>query len=130
MRTTLATLLFGIVACSHSQPAAQTPGTPGAATEPGTTADADEQIDPTLPSWAPRACSGYHAAVVRALSCDEIAQPARDLIKKTYDARHDGWQALTDAPQGKIDEIGKQCRDDAQSVRTEHAGKCGMTAAR
>lgn len=134
MRITLTALLLGIVACSHSQPAPQSPpsaepvaGAPGGS---GAVASEGPEVDPTLPSWAPRSCKGYHAAVVNALVCEEIAQGTRDLIKKTYEDRNHGWQAVEDAPQGRIAEIGKQCTDDAALVRAEHAGKCGMTAAR
>ena len=134
MRTTLLALLFGIVACSHTQPAPQASvpasGAPTVPTEAVTTADDEPAVDPTLPSWAPRSCTHYHAVVVRALACGEIAQGTRDLIKQTYDTRTQSWQALQDAPQGKIAEIGKQCTGDAQLVRAEHAGKCGATAER
>lgn len=134
MKTTIAALLFGIVACSHSQPAPQAPapGTTASTGAPAPTAPAEDEptVDPTLPSWAPRSCNRYHRVVVEALACGEIAQATRDLIKKTYDERDRSWHALEDAPQGKIAEIGKQCTADADLVRTEHAGKCGMTANR
>ena len=131
MKTSLALLLFGIVACSHSKPASQTPATgetsSTAAAEP--TAP-DNQVDPTMPSWAPKACKDYHTAVVDALACGEIAQATRDLIKKTYSERHASWQQLEDAPQGKIAEFAKQCTDDSALVHTEQSGKCVTPAAK
>jgi len=129
MKTTLALLVTGLLACSHSQPASQTPATSTGSTTGAEPATPANQVDPTLPSWAPKACHDYHTAVVNALACGEIAQATRDLIKKTYDERHASWQQLEDAPQGKIAEFAKQCTDDSALVHTEQVNKCGVTAA-
>lgn len=115
----LSALVFG--ACSHHSNDATTPsGTSTAASD----SDADPMVDPTLPSWAPRSCKAYHAAVVNLLACEAVPQDARDAAKAKYDADHATWQAMQDQPQGAIEQVRQRCADDATAVRAQMTGKC------
>jgi hypothetical protein len=110
-------LLFA--ACSHRSGDATTPG--GAATA---ASDTEPAVDPTLPSWAPRSCSGYHAAVIKLAACEAVPQETRDAATAKYDADHAKWQAMQDQPQGAIDEVGQYCSTEMKAAQEQMSGKC------
>ena len=115
---------LALTACSHHQSAPTTP----ASSSSEVSAEDEPAVDPTLPSWAPRSCSAYHAEVVQAAACEEIAQATRDSIKRKYDTANDAWQAMHDAPPGELDAIKVICVEDAKSVHRERVGKCAVSA--
>ncbi len=115
----ISALLFA--ACSHRANDATSPNAPPTvASDPET----DPAVDPTLPSWAPRSCAGYHTAVVKLVACDAVPREARDAAKAKYDADHARWQAMQDQPQGAIEEVRQRCADDAKAAREQMSGKC------
>jgi hypothetical protein len=111
-------LLFG--ACSHQNKDATTPSEPAS----GAGAEAEPSVDPTLPSWAPRSCTTYHAVVVKLVACEAVPQETRDGVKAKYDADHAKWQAMQDQPQGAIEEVGQRCVEDAAAVRAQLSATC------
>lgn len=115
----ISALFFG--ACSHHSNDAKAPGGTSTAASDN---DQEPPVDPTLPSWAPRSCSGYHAAVVKLIDCEAVSQDTRDAAKSKYDAEHAKWQAMQDAPQGAIEEIRQSCADDTKAVRDQMNEKC------
>ncbi|MBC7976018.1 MAG: hypothetical protein H7138_13685 [Myxococcales bacterium] len=116
----MSALLFG--ACSHQNKDATTPS--GSATSASGAGAEDPMVDPTLPSWAPRSCRVYHAAVVKLVGCEGVAQEARDSAKAKYDADHAKWQAMQDQEQAALDAVGQGCTDDAASVRAQLTDAC------
>jgi hypothetical protein len=115
----ISALLFG--ACSHRSNDATAPSGPStAASGP----DTEPPVDPTLPSWAPRSCTGYHAAVVKLIDCDAVPQETRDAARSKYDADHAKWQAMQDVTQAAIEEVRQSCADDAKVVREQMNEKC------
>jgi hypothetical protein len=121
MKTVIVVSALFFVACSHHSSDATTPsGTRAAASE----ADSDPVVDPTLPSWAPRSCSNYHAAVVKLLGCEAVPRDARDAAKAKYDADHAKWQAMQEQPQGAIEDVRQSCADDAKTVRGQLTDSC------
>ncbi|MFT3693995.1 MAG: hypothetical protein QM831_12700 [Kofleriaceae bacterium] len=113
----LCALGFG---CHHDAPSASTtPQTASAGSD-----DDGPDVDPTMPSWAPRSCKGYHAAVVVMANCKDVDQAARDAIAQKYDADNKAWHDMTNATQADIDQVGVSCRDSRKSVRDQMAGKC------
>ena len=129
MKLTLA--LFALVACSHQEPAATTPPatSPAQPTETVAAADPEPMVDPTLPSWAPRSCSGYHAAVVRALDCDAIGATKRAQIKADYDVEHAKWVAMHDEAPETVNQVGETCQSDLKSLRVIYDAQCTTAAA-
>ncbi len=128
MKRLLICSLFGLFACHHDA-APQTPGSSTGTTGEGGTAQAGDEdegpaVDPTLPSWAPRSCKGYHAAVVKIAACNDIDQAARDQATKKYDADNKGWHDMTNASQSDLDQVQTACRDSRKSVNEQMAGKC------
>jgi arginine decarboxylase-like protein len=117
------TLVIALAACGGKSSDSTTTPTSGS----GDTA-ADDMVDPTLPSWAPRSCKAYHTVVVKAVDCTEMEQAARDEIKAKYEASNTAWHDLQDAKQEQIDQIGTACTADAQQLRGQAAGKCGIAA--
>jgi hypothetical protein len=116
----ISALFFG--ACSsHRSNDATTPSGPSTS---ASGAEADPAVDPTLPSWAPRSCTDYHAAVVKLVACEAVPQDTRDAAKAKYDADHAKWQAMQDEPQGAIEEVRQACADDAKAVGDQMSGKC------
>lgn len=123
MKTLIASLLFAVLvsgaACSHhgAQPATPTTGSNAeAATDP--------DIDPTLPSWAPASCKGYHTNVVKLAACTDIGQDVRDKVAAKYDADNKSWQGLTNAQQSDLDQVKASCSDQAASVKAQMTGHC------
>lgn len=116
MKTVLALILFGSLTagCSHHD---KGPTGAGSAADPA-------MVDPTLPSWAPKSCADYHAAVVNALACAGIEQASRDQIKSSYDTANTSWHEMHDAQQSDIDKVRASCETEAQSVRAAMEGKC------
>jgi predicted lipoprotein len=110
-------LVLALAACGGKSSDSKTTPTPGEAA-------ADDMIDPTLPSWAPRSCKAYHTAVVKAYDCTEIAQATRDDIKAKYEAANTSWHDLQDAQQSTIDQINILCTDDVKYVTSQAEGKC------
>ena len=121
MKTLIITSALFFAACSHHSNDATTPSGPSTVASGG---DSDPSVDPTLPSWAPRSCTGYHAAVVELIDCEAVPQETRDATKAKYDADHVKWQAMQDQPQGAIEEVRQGCADDAKAVREKLNGKC------
>lgn len=118
----LAALLAGVAACHGHSSSNTTPSS-------GTTAAGDDpQVDPTLPSWAPKSCVAYHKAVVEASGCYGIDTETREQIKTSYDTANNGWQAMHDAQQADIDQVQASCASEEQKVRAAMEGKCGAPA--
>jgi len=123
MKLSLA-LVLALAACGGKSSDSKTTPSP----TPGEVA-ADDMVDPTLPSWAPRSCKAYHTAVVKAYDCTEIAQATRDDIKTKYEAANTSWHDLQDAQQSTIDQINILCTDDVKYVTSQAEGKCGGVVA-
>jgi hypothetical protein len=121
MKSLIALSLVIFAACSHHN---NDTTTMPASNATEATGDAEPAVDPTLPSWAPHSCSGYHAVVVKLVSCEAVSQEARDAVKTKYDTDHTKWAAMTDQPQGAIEEVNQGCKNDWQSVRAQLEGKC------
>ena len=115
----ISALVFG--ACSHHS---NDPTTPSGSSNTASSTDTDPTVDPTLPSWAPRSCTGYHAAVVRLIDCEAVPQATRDAVKAKYEADHAKWQAMQEQPQGAIEEVRQSCASDAMAAREQMNGKC------
>jgi hypothetical protein len=117
MKTLLACTLFAFAACHHDA-APQNP-TPTTASD-----DDDPAVDPTLPSWAPPACRGYHAWVVKFSACDEIDKGARETVAAKYDADNKKWQEMTNATQADLDQVKVSCGEERATVKSQMTGKC------
>ena len=115
-------LVIALAACGGKSSDSKTTPSP----TPGEAA-ADDMVDPTLPSWAPKSCKGYHTVVVKAVDCAEMDQASRDQIKGKYEASNTAWHDLQNATQAQIDEIGTSCTTDHNHVHEMAAGKCGIT---
>ncbi len=122
-------LVIALTACSHKSDT-KTPASGGGGDTTAMTGDPDDSatIDPTLPSWAPKSCNGYHTVVVKAVECTEIDQGTRDAIKSKYEAQNTAWHDLQNAPAERIAEIGKECQTDHNAVHARAGGKCGIAA--
>lgn len=116
-------LVIALAACGGKSSDSKNPGSPGG------TGDADDMVDPTLPSWAPKSCKAYHTAVVKAFECNEIEQATRDDIKNKYEAANTSWHDLQDARQETIDQIQLLCAEDVKYVHSQADGKCGAPPA-
>ncbi len=121
MKTMLTLVL--VAACSHSEPPPVTPLPPVE-----TTAAADPLIDPTLPSWAPRSCASYHAAVVRVLDCDALEGTKKAQIKAQYDVDHAKWDAMHDEPLDAISQVGEDCKASLANLHVTYDASCATTA--
>jgi hypothetical protein len=116
----ISALCFG--ACSHHSNDATTPREPSTA---ASSTDTNPSVDPTLPSWAPRTCTDYHAAVMKLIDCGAIAQETREAARAKYDADHARWQGMKEQPQGAIEEVRQSCAADTKAVQQQMNGKCG-----
>jgi len=85
---------------------------------------ASNTVDPTLPSWAPKSCTAYHVAVVKAVGCEELPQPMRTSIKVRYEAANNAWHDLRNAQLETIDQIGLLCAADVTYVQSQSSGRC------
>jgi hypothetical protein len=121
MKTLIACALFALAACHHDAPAQST--TPSSPVETGA-ADTDPDVDPTLPSWAPPACRGYHAWVVKYSACTEIEQAKRDEVAAKYDADNKKWHELTNATEADLNQVKLSCGDERNTVQARMTGKC------
>lgn len=81
------------------------------------------EVDPTVPSWAPRTCIAYHRAVVQAIDCTAIEQAKRDAIRAKYEADSAAWKTAEATP-AKVDEVRAACDADTASVRAEIGTSC------
>lgn len=131
MTKLIACCLFTFAACHHDAPAQNPQPTTTDTTGTGSTAmtgsaDADDgpEVDPTMPSWAPRSCKGYHAAVVLLANCNDIDQGVRTQVQDKYDADNKTWHDLTNAQQGDIAQIATKCQEQRKSVSGQMNGKC------
>jgi hypothetical protein len=114
----LALSCLSVTACSHEK-------TQGTTAEAHSSPDSsDPQVDPTLPSWAPKTCNAYHKAVVEAQGCEAIDQATRDAMRTKYDAADQSWRAMQNAEQGDIEKVRVACADEAKSVHEASDGKC------
>ena len=137
----VATLLF--VACSDTTPtatanppalsatgtgqplpASPSPTTPSA--ESLTGGEGEPSVDPTIPSWTPKSCIAYHAAVVGALECTAVNQTKRDEIQRAYGLASQRWKAETDGTPTKIQQIADACELSTLSIRADMSGKCAL----
>lgn len=109
-------LLVG--ACGGSS---KPPAHPAVATETG--GDGQPEVDPTVPSWAPRSCIAYHRAVVQAIDCVAIDQGKRDAIKAKYETDSESWK-VAEATPAKIDEVKAYCETETSSVRADIGTTC------
>ena len=118
MKTLIACVLFAATACSHdsepAQPTTAAAGTPGA----------EDAVDPTLPSWAPRSCKAYHAAVIHLAGCTQVAQDVRDRVSAKYDADNKSWHDMQNASQADLDQVKLTCGDEAASVKAQLTNDC------
>jgi hypothetical protein len=118
MKTLIACVLF-VTACSHDSKA---PAEPSQRTT--TAAAGDDAVDPTLPSWAPRSCKAYHAAVVNLTGCTQVAQDVRDRVSAKYDADNKAWHDMQNASQTDLDQVKLSCGDEAASVKAQITNDC------
>lgn len=81
------------------------------------------EVDPTVPSWAPKTCIAYHRAVVQAVDCTAVAQDKRDAIRAKYEADSAGWKTAEATP-AKVDEVRGYCETAAASVRGDIGTSC------
>lgn len=119
MKTLIACVLFSLTACSHDSHAVQQPAQPTEAS-----AGAEESVDPTLPSWAPRSCKAYHAAVIHLAGCTQVAQDVRDKVAAKYDADNKAWHDMQNATQADLDQVKLTCGDEAASVKAQLTSDC------
>ena len=120
MRSVLFALVV-IAACQHD--ARQSPQSPDPVPTTASNDDIDHMpTDPTLPSWAPRECVAYHAAVIRLAECDAVSQESRNVVKTQYDTDNARWKALHDQPPEQIEYVRDDCRAASESV--EHKNAC------
>jgi len=96
---------------------------PNSAVAAETDGDGQPEVDPTVPSWAPRTCIAYHRAVVQALDCSAIEQGKRDAIKAKYETDSEGWKTA-DATPAKIEEVKAYCETATTSVRADIGTNC------
>ena len=111
--TLLILALVGLLACSHHEPAAQSPAAAG-----------PDAVDPTLPSWAPPSCKTYHAAVIQLVGCTEVAQDARDQASAKYDADAKKWHDMQNQSAADLDQVGTGCSSDAAAVKAQITANC------
>jgi hypothetical protein len=116
MKTLIACVLF-VAACSHDSKSPAEPTQPSASAAAG-------DVDPTLPSWAPRACKAYHAAVVNLAGCTQVAQDVRDRVTAKYDADNKAWHDMQNATQSDLDQVKLSCGDEANSVKAQITNDC------
>ncbi len=90
---------------------------------PETGGDGQPEVDPTVPSWAPKTCIAYHRAVVQALDCVALDQGKRDTIKTKYAADSESWKTV-DATPAKVDEVKAYCETATASVRGDIGTTC------
>jgi hypothetical protein len=121
MRTMLLALaLFG-AACHHDT----APQDPASSPAPvPTTANNDDigsmPVDPTLPSWVPRSCTAYHAAVVKLAECDAVSQEARNTVKTQYDTDNAKWQAMHGQAPDATEAVRASCTSSLQAVKGQN----------
>jgi hypothetical protein len=130
MKTLIAAALFASLAfgCSHNAPATQeAQPAPMTTTEGAQNAQA-EGVDPTLPSWAPKSCNAYHAAVVKFSHCGDIALDLRDKVAAKYDADTKSWHDMENAQQSDLDQVKVSCGDQQKSVSDQMTGHCAPGA--
>jgi hypothetical protein len=100
---------------------------PAAASETVTAAetggDGQPEVDPTVPSWAPKTCIAYHRAVVQALDCTAVEQGKRDAIKARYTTDSESWKTVEATP-AKIAEVKAYCETQTASVRGDIGTSC------
>jgi len=114
-------IVFCLAACGGSKASSNPPANPAVASETG--GDGQPEVDPTVPSWAPRTCIAYHRAVVQAIDCTAIEQGTRDTIKAKYETDSEGWKT-TDATTAKIEEVKAYCETATASVRNDIGTNC------
>ncbi len=125
---TLAFTIATAAGCSHDAPAKTTPTSPVAtSTEMSATADTDPMVDPTLPSWAPKACAAYHAAVVRMVGCPAVDAAKRETARQAYDTTSKSWHDMHDLPEGAIDGVRMACVTQTQLVKADTDPTCPAT---
>jgi hypothetical protein len=109
-----------VAACGgSSKPSSTSPSTVAAETG----GDGQPEVDPTVPSWAPRTCIAYHRAVVQAVDCVAVEQGKRDTIKAKYATDSESWKTA-DANPAKIEEVKAYCESQTASVRAEIGTLC------
>ena len=96
--------------------------------KPSTTPTAEESmVDPTVPSWAPKSCLAYHAAVVRFVGCEQMDATARETTKANYEADSKSWQEMSNLPQGAIAEVDAKCTTDGEAISAQIDPACPGT---
>jgi hypothetical protein len=118
MRAMIALVLAA--ACHGGAP--QSPQPP----EPVPTAASHDDLaqlpaDPTLPSWAPRECTAYHAAVVRLAECDAVPEETRNVVKTQYDTDDARWRAMHDRAPEQLEYVRDDCRAAYEDVEARNA---------
>jgi len=124
MKTLIACVLFSLTACSHDSPVQQPAQPTMAENAPPGTPGAEDAVDPTLPSWAPRSCKAYHAAVIHLAGCTQVAQDVRDRVAAKYDADNKAWHDMQNATQADLDQVKLSCGDEAASVKAQLTNDC------
>ncbi|HEY6032919.1 MAG TPA: hypothetical protein VIV58_01635 [Kofleriaceae bacterium] len=124
MKTLIACVLFSLTACSHDSQAVQQPAQPTMTEANAGTPGAEDAVDPTLPSWAPRSCKAYHAAVIHLAGCTQVAQDVRDKVSAKYDADNKAWHDMQNATQADLDQVKLSCGDEAASVKAQLTSDC------
>ena len=120
MKTLIACVLFSLTACSHDSQVKE----PAQPTTTEANAGGENAVDPTLPSWAPRSCKAYHAAVIHLVGCTQVAQDVRDKVSAKYDADNKAWHDMQNASQADLDQVKLACGDEAASVKAQLTNDC------
>ncbi len=120
MNKLLTVVALLVAACGGKSPAT----TNHANGAPEASASNASELDPTIPSWAPKSCVAYHKAAIEALDCDAIEQTKRDQIKQSYEAASVSWKAEENATPARIGEVDAACQASGDSVRAETVGHC------
>jgi len=113
-----------LTACGGGAKPSTTPAATGEnVTAAETGGDGQPEVDPTVPSWAPKTCIAYHRAVVQAVDCEPLEQGKRDAIKTKYAGDSESWKTV-EATAAKIEEIKAYCESQTASVRGDIGTHC------
>ncbi len=102
--------ILSFAACSKNKGSSSTEPATGTTSTASTGSGDDAEVDPTLPSWTPKSCIGYHRATVKLTGCEAMPQAERDAMTKEYEARHAEWKALQNAEAAQFKAIDEQCQ--------------------
>jgi hypothetical protein len=127
MKLVALALITAAAACQHDRPAQTTPAPPLTSTTMSGTPTVDPFVDPTLPSWAPKSCAAYHAAVVRFVSCETDDAAKREAVRESYDSENKRWHDMMNVEQKAIDEVQTACAARTTDISAKTDPSCPQT---